>query len=137
MIESSHSAILMEFDVVVPVIHKERPLAYLLIGGLNKENRRVVDHLNNLSFIQTLTNIIVVAIENKRMARQSIIQERIKKELEVASVMQRLLFPSDLPSNRRMDISAKWRRFRKRDWCCDVDGKLSSNGAHGVQLSAL
>jgi sigma-B regulation protein RsbU (phosphoserine phosphatase) len=108
MIESSHSPMLTEFDVVVPVIHKERPLAYLLIAGLNKENKLIIDSLNNLSFIQTLTNIIVVAIENKRMARQSIIQERIKKELEVASEMQRLLFPSDLPSNRRMDISAKY-----------------------------
>ena len=42
------------------------------------------------------------------MAGQSLIQARIKKELEVASEMQRLLFPSDLPSNRRMDISAKY-----------------------------
>jgi sigma-B regulation protein RsbU (phosphoserine phosphatase) len=43
------------------------------------------------------------------MTRLSIIQERIKKELEVASEMQKLLFPSDLPSNRRMDISAKYK----------------------------
>jgi sigma-B regulation protein RsbU (phosphoserine phosphatase) len=40
--------------------------------------------------------------------KESIIQERIKKELEVASEMQKLLFPSDLPSNKRMDISAKY-----------------------------
>jgi len=61
-----------------------------------------------MGFVQTLTNIIVVAIENQRMAKQSIIQARIKKELEVASEMQKLLFPSELPSNRRMDISAKY-----------------------------
>lgn len=108
VIESSHSKLLMEFDVVVPVFHKERPLAYLLFSGIIKDRLKLTDALTNMSFVQTLTNIIVVAIENQRMAKQSIIQERIKKELEVASEMQKLLFPSDLPSNRRMDISAKY-----------------------------
>lgn len=108
VIESSHSKILSEFDVIVPVFHKDKPLAYLLINGGLKGDSKLKGNLTYMSFVQTLTNIIVVAIENQRMARQSIIQERIKKELEVASEMQRLLFPSDLPSNRRMDISAKY-----------------------------
>lgn len=107
-IESSSSGILREFDVVIPVFHKEQPLAYLLIKSINPLDRLQEDALNNIGFIQTLTNIVVVAIENKRMARQSIIQERIKKELEVAREMQKLLFPSDLPSNKRMDISARY-----------------------------
>lgn len=108
VIESSHSKLLTEFDVIVPVFHKEKPLAYLLLSGIIKDPLKLSDSLTNMGFVQTLTNIIVVAIENQRMARQSIIQERIKKELEVASEMQKLLFPSDLPSNRRMDISAKY-----------------------------
>ncbi|MCF8434424.1 MAG: PP2C family protein-serine/threonine phosphatase [Crocinitomicaceae bacterium] len=108
VIESSHSSLLSEFDIIVPIFHKETPLAYLLIAGIQKEGNKITDSLSYLSFVQTLTNIIVVAIENKRMTRQSLIQERIKKELEVASEMQKLLFPSDLPSNRRMDISAKY-----------------------------
>lgn len=107
-IESSPSVILKEFDVVIPVFHKEKPLAYLLLKSLNPVDRLQEDALNNISFIQTLTNIIVVAIENKRMAKEGIIQERIKKELEVAREMQKLFFPSDLPSNKRMDISAKY-----------------------------
>jgi sigma-B regulation protein RsbU (phosphoserine phosphatase) len=108
VIESSHSPILSEFDVVVPVFHKENPLAYLLIAGLKSGHVKLSDRMTYMSFVQTLTNIIVVAIENKRMAKQSLIQARIRKELEVASEMQKLLFPSDLPSNRRMDISAKY-----------------------------
>ncbi len=107
-IESSASGILSEFDVVIPVFHKEEALAYLLLKSINPMDRLQEDALNNIGFIQTLTNIIVVAIENKRMAKQSLIQERIKKELEVAREMQKLLFPSDLPSNKRMDISAKY-----------------------------
>ncbi|MDP4865158.1 MAG: PP2C family protein-serine/threonine phosphatase [Crocinitomicaceae bacterium] len=108
VIESSHSSLLSEFDIIVPIFHKDTPLAYLLIAGIQKEGNKITDSLSYMSFVQTLTNIIVVAIENKRMTRQSLIQERIKKELEVASEMQKLLFPADLPSNRRMDISAKY-----------------------------
>lgn len=108
VIESSHLKVLTEFDVVVPVFHKEKPLAYLLLSGKVKDSPTKKNGISNLNFVQILTNIIVVAIENKRMTKQSIIQERIKKELEVASEMQKLLFPSELPSNRKMDISAKY-----------------------------
>jgi sigma-B regulation protein RsbU (phosphoserine phosphatase) len=109
VIESSPSALINEFDVIVPVFHKEKPLAYLLIAGLEHRKMKIAETMNNMSFIQTLANIIVVAIENKRMAKASLKQERLKKELEVASEMQKLLFPSDLPSNKRMDISAKYK----------------------------
>jgi sigma-B regulation protein RsbU (phosphoserine phosphatase) len=108
LIESSLSPILNEFDVVVPIYHKNEPLAFLLLAGLDSINQERLSVINEMSFIQTLTNIIVVAIENQRMKRLGIIQERIKKELEIASEMQKLLFPSDLPSNKRMDISAKY-----------------------------
>jgi sigma-B regulation protein RsbU (phosphoserine phosphatase) len=108
VIESSPSKLLKEFDVIVPVFHKDEPLAYLLVGSLGATKMKVSDSLYNMSFIQTLVNIVVVAIENKRMAKQRIAQERIQKELEVASEMQKLLFPEDLPSDKKMDISAKY-----------------------------
>lgn len=110
VIESSPSDLLNEFDVVIPIKHKEKPLAFLLIQGIEEEESKTKNHgaISNLSFIQTLTNIIVVAIENKRMAKLSIKQERIKKELEVASEMQKLLFPQDLPSDKRIDLAATY-----------------------------
>lgn len=108
VIESSHSSLLSAFDVIVPVLHKEKALAYLLIKGIDYDGH-LNKAINYMSFIQTLANIIVVAIENKRMARMNIKQERLKKELEVASAMQQLLFPSSLPTNKRMDISAMYK----------------------------
>lgn len=107
-IASSSSEVLRTFDIVVPVFHKEMPLAYLLLKVNTPIDFYQEDTHNNLGFIQTLTNIIVVAIENKIMAKQRVIQERIKKELEVAREMQKFLFPSNLPSNKQMDISAKY-----------------------------
>ena len=108
VIQSSHSNVLNEFDIIVPVFHKEKALAYLL---LKNTTSNIIEQQNpdDIKFIQTLTNIIIVAIENKRMAKASIKQERLKKELEVAKEMQKLLFPDDLPSDKRMDISAKYK----------------------------
>tara|TARA_B100001287_G_C22686506_1_gene534091 strand:- start:13665 stop:14885 length:1221 start_codon:yes stop_codon:yes gene_type:complete len=104
IIESSKSKILHQFQVIIPVFHSEKPLAFLLLSSnLDSENET-----SYFSFVQTLTNIIAVAVENKRLGEQNIIKERISKELEVASEMQKLLFPSELPSNVKMDLSAKY-----------------------------
>lgn len=108
MIESSYSNLLSDFDVVIPVYHKQRALAYLLISGVSKDEANRQKNADYLSFIQTLTNIMVAAIENKRMAMVKIRQERYRKELEIASAMQKMLFPEELPSDKRMDVSAKY-----------------------------
>lgn len=110
IIESSHSNVLDEFDVVIPVLHQNEPIAFLLLNDNKKDlaKKEVVSSFTDLSFIRTLTNILVVAIENKRMNQQSLIQERIKKELEVASEMQKMLFPDVLPSDRRLDLAATY-----------------------------
>lgn len=108
VIESSQSSMLSDFDVVIPVAQKNEPLAFLLIGGIEKRHQRLSETLKSMSFVQTLTSIVVMAIENKRLAKEQLKQERLKKELEVASEMQKLLFPAVLPSNKRMDISARF-----------------------------
>lgn len=108
VIESSQSSMLSDFDVVIPVFQKNEPLAFLLIGGIEKRHQRLSETLKSMSFVQTLTSIVVMAIENKRLAKEQLKQERLKKELEVASEMQKLLFPAVLPSNKRMDISARF-----------------------------
>ena len=106
-IDSSPDQLLSKFQTIVPVFHQKEPLAYLLLSENHFDELSSKEHLNNLRFIQTLANIIVVAIENKRMNLQQIKQVRLKKELEVASEMQKMLFPTSLPSNKQMDLSAK------------------------------
>lgn len=105
LVESSNSSLLSDFQAVIPVAHQEKPLAYLLISTLGKTEYLEPAHF---SFAQTLANIISVAVENHRLVKQNIIKERISKELEVASEMQKLLFPSELPSNRKMDLSGRY-----------------------------
>jgi sigma-B regulation protein RsbU (phosphoserine phosphatase) len=85
------------------VINKGKPVAYVIIGDL-EEGEGVSPIIKHLNFIQTLTNIIVVAIENIRFFKESLRQEAIKKELELASKMQNMLIPSTsiLPRNEKI-----------------------------------
>jgi sigma-B regulation protein RsbU (phosphoserine phosphatase) len=95
-----------EFDLLVPVFHKTKPLAYLLIGDIINEAIQISPIIKHLPFIQTFTNIIAVAIENKNLAKKAIRQEVVKKELELASEMQNMLLPTSLPKNDQFDIAA-------------------------------
>ena len=106
VIESSSNVSLNTFDIAIPVLHKEHPLAFLLIGGLKEEDIVTSSTVGNMPFVQTLTNIIMVAIENKRFANKSIAQELTNKELAVAAEMQAMLLPSSLPSNNRIEVGA-------------------------------
>jgi phosphoserine phosphatase RsbU/P len=108
LIESSSVETINIFDVVIPVYHKNIPLAFLLLGDLDENAMNISPAIKHMPFIQTLTNIIVVAIENKRFANEMVKQERAKKELELAKEMQEMLFPKNLPSNNRIDVAAKY-----------------------------
>lgn len=94
------------FDVIIPVLHKSQPLAYLLIGDIDEESLQISPTIKHRPFIETLTNIIVVAIENKKLAKDQLRQEGIKKELELASEMQNMLFPRELPNNNKLEAAA-------------------------------
>lgn len=92
---------LMPFDTIIPVFHNNSALAYVLIGDIDEEREGVSPTIKHLRFIQTLTNIIIVAMENKRLQEEMLRQEAIKKELELASRMQEMLIPKKelLPKN--------------------------------------
>ena len=96
------------FDVIIPVYHHDAPIAYIIIGDIDEERAGMSPTIKHLHFIQTLTNIIIVAIENKRLFDESMRQEAIKKELELASRMQTMLIPNPslLPNNDKIHASA-------------------------------
>lgn len=96
------------FDIVIPVIRDNEPLAIVLIGDIDEESEGVSPVIKHLHFIQTLSNIIVVAIENIRLNEDNIRQAAIKRELELASKLQEMLIPdpSKLPSGDSFRVSA-------------------------------
>jgi sigma-B regulation protein RsbU (phosphoserine phosphatase) len=92
-------------DVVIPVIHKQKKLAVVLIGD---EDQSFVNLKSRFTFIQTLANIIMVAIENKRLVRRDLKQEALRKEMEIAQDVQGLLFPKTLPDNESLHFFASY-----------------------------
>ena len=94
------------FDFVIPVLYKESVLAYLLVGDLEDKSIGMSPVVKNLKFVQTIANIIVMAMEKRKLILQSIERERIKKELETASRIQRMLMPdmSILPKSKKYEV---------------------------------
>jgi sigma-B regulation protein RsbU (phosphoserine phosphatase) len=99
---------LSSFDVIVPIFHKSKPLAYLLLGDFDGKKIEANPIIRHLSFIQTLTNIIIVAVENKRLFKENMDQLAIKNEMELASKMQAMLFPKNLPNTDEIEVSASY-----------------------------
>ncbi|MBK7633332.1 MAG: SpoIIE family protein phosphatase [Saprospiraceae bacterium] len=92
---------LLGFDIVIPVFHKEVPIAYSIIGGIKDKE----DLYNKIQFITTITNIIAVAIENKRLFKKQLEQERYRREMELASQVQQMLIPENLPVEKEFAFS--------------------------------
>jgi len=95
-----------EFDLVIPVAHKMNTLALVFVGGLDADQEHELEE--SIKFIQALSNIIIVAIENKKLARKQLQQEAFRKELEIASDVQQFLFPEKLPYTDRLKIEASY-----------------------------
>lgn len=100
-IKSDDDEMLREFDIIIPVYHKNEPIAFSLIGGIKDKN----DIYNKIQFITTITNIIAVAIENKRLFKRQIEQEKYKREMELASEVQHMLIPDSLPCEENFALS--------------------------------
>lgn len=98
-----------EFDVVIPISHKNRVLSYLLLADFEGERIEVSPIIRHLPFIQTLTNLVVVAQENKRLFEESIDRAAMQKELELASRMQNMLIPDHIPERKDIDVHALYR----------------------------
>lgn len=94
-----------EFRQVFPIKHKEQTLAYMFLNNGKGDDS---EDEGALKFIKALTNIIIVAIENKKLARQQLEQKAMQRELEIAKDVQHFLFPSTLPNSDALQVEAKY-----------------------------
>jgi phosphoserine phosphatase RsbU/P len=94
------------FDSIIPVYHNNSALAYAFIGEIQHEEITSLKEV--LPFIHTITNIIVVAIENKRLTRDAIRQAQLQRELELAARMQNMLFPAHLPESKKLEVAVTY-----------------------------
>jgi len=94
----------IEYDILLPIYHKEIPLAYIFIGKIRSEG--FDSFMDKLKFIQTITNLVMIAIQNKSLVRTQIKQEGLRRELELAKKVQNTLIPSQLPSNQYVEMDS-------------------------------
>ena len=106
-ISGSENPFLSQYDIVIPVIINNQPIAFVLFGDI-EEREGVSPVIKHLNFIQTISNIIIVAIENIRLVKENLQQEALKKELELASRMQNMLIPKKnvLPKTSKLAVTA-------------------------------
>jgi sigma-B regulation protein RsbU (phosphoserine phosphatase) len=101
------------YDVVVPVLHNNKPLAIALAGDNEEDARGMSPTLKHMRFLQTLTSVLSVALENKRLLTNLVQQERLKKELELAAEMQQLLLPSHFPDTDAWNVQGIYRAHQQ------------------------
>lgn len=99
----SHRKLSNTFQVAIPVYHKEHPLAVVLLGILPEDNINTVD--DKLNYIQTITNVICVAIENKRLVNESKKQDKLISDMKLAGEVQIQLIPDVLPNNANLQMA--------------------------------
>ncbi len=97
------------FKYVVPVYHKQHPLAMALLGNIAIDSTHQKNEM--LDFVQTFTNIITVAVENKRLFKRELEKKQYDKELELASKVQGMLIPKKLPKNHLYEFSGLYLPF--------------------------
>jgi phosphoserine phosphatase RsbU/P len=84
-----------DFDVVLPVYHKDNVLALVFVDGDEAFGEDLKSE--RFDFIQTLSNVLLYAVENKRLFSKQLEQQALKKELEIASRVQAQLIPKKFP----------------------------------------
>jgi sigma-B regulation protein RsbU (phosphoserine phosphatase) len=97
--------VLANYNFLIPIYHKSKALAYALLGDFNP-NAEMLN--NDLNFVHTLMNVIVVALENKKLFQQRIQTERFHREMELAVEVQNMLIPLRLQKDKSVEIGAKY-----------------------------
>lgn len=95
--------LLNAYDFFIPVHHKDEVLAFVLVGDFNSDEKLVA---NKVDYIQTLINVIIVALENKKLFKERLHRERLQREVELASQVQNMLIPQNLPNNSVLEVAS-------------------------------
>ncbi|MCS7035731.1 MAG: PP2C family protein-serine/threonine phosphatase [Saprospiraceae bacterium] len=90
-----------QFDLVLPVMHKREPIAYAFWSEVPGE-----DAYSKLQIAITITNVLAVAIENKRLFKNQLQQELFNREVQYAAEIQQALVPVRLPSSQHYQLSS-------------------------------
>lgn len=96
------------FELLVPVRQQEAVQALVFIGTTHADYAT----REALGFLETLSNILLGAVANRRLARQReasmMAEAAVRREIEIAQQVQQLLFPQHLPNNKHFAVQATY-----------------------------
>ena len=96
------------FELLVPVRQQENVQALVFVGTLHGDYAS----REALAFLETLSNILLGAVANLRLARQReallVAESAVRREIEIAQQVQQLLFPQSLPNNGHYALHATY-----------------------------
>lgn len=95
------------FEIVIPVYHHGKLLSLLFLAD-PEEKIGISPIIKHMNFIQTLANLISVAIVNKRLHKEEIVKERLNREMELAAEMQNSLIPDNDLVTKRLNLNAHY-----------------------------
>lgn len=90
-------------EYIIPLGVKDAPTAWFLIADFADSE---AEALNDLIFMETVGNILVVSLENIRLFEEKLKQEVIQHELEVAERIQKQLLPNSFVIHQAVDVYA-------------------------------
>ncbi len=93
------------YDYFVPIFQKEDSQAFVLLGDFHTRPELIS---NDLNFVQTLINVIVVALENKKLFKESVQRQLMQRDMELASEVQYMLVPQHLPKSGSVEVGATY-----------------------------
>jgi phosphoserine phosphatase RsbU/P len=106
-LSKSKHPFVQEFNIIIPVYHKLEPLSFTLLGGWQPDLSSP-DDTDILNFIQILSNIVSIAIENKFLFRAQNKQRVMREELELAGEVQTMMIPVKVPENVFLEAAAEY-----------------------------
>lgn len=125
--------------VIVPIEKEDVAISFVVLGDNNEEEISLSPSIKHMRFVQTLTSVLIVAIQNKKLVAESIAQAAVKRELELAAEMQGMLLPKKLPNTETLTVNAYYKShgqvggdyydfipINNHEWICcmaDVSGK--------------
>lgn len=80
-------------EYVMQLSGKTRAEGYLLVGDFAQSEKELQ---NDLIFMQTVSGILAIALENRRLFEEKVSQESFRRELALAESIQQKLLPSDI-----------------------------------------
>lgn len=106
-LKDNEDPLLKDFRYFLKIFRKEAALAYVFVGDLLARDKILAK--NRINYIRTLINVVIVALENKKLFKERIQKERLQKELELAGRVQNMFIPKELPVNDIFDFHAIYR----------------------------